>query len=214
MTGKTFKNDMTMMFAYHDALRRELERIVRITAEPNDDPAHILRTAVGWEMFKTYLHVHHGAEDDVLWPAMRTALTERPDDLALLAAMEAEHARVDPGLAAIDAALADRDIGPEQLGGLVEGLRAGLGRHLKHEEDEALDLIDAVATAEQLDAFGQEHTKRIGADTPRFLPWLLDGANEHTVQNILGVLPPPALLTYQNQWRPAYPALGLWDPTR
>ncbi|MFD3567679.1 hemerythrin domain-containing protein, partial [Streptomyces sp. NPDC058667] len=34
-----FKNlDMTMMFAIHDALRRELERIARITSRVDEDP--------------------------------------------------------------------------------------------------------------------------------------------------------------------------------
>jgi hypothetical protein len=55
MSGKTFRLDMTMMYAMHHALRRELERIARITARPDDDPRHVLATAAGWEMFKTYL---------------------------------------------------------------------------------------------------------------------------------------------------------------
>ncbi|MYV99399.1 hemerythrin domain-containing protein, partial [Streptomyces sp. SID3343] len=106
MTAKTYRNDMTMMFAIHDALRRELDHIAEIIAHPTDDPQQVLRTAVGWEMFKTYLHVHHGAEDDVLWPVIGAAVADRPDEAAVIAAMEAEHAVVDPGLAAVDAALA------------------------------------------------------------------------------------------------------------
>jgi hypothetical protein len=54
-----FKNDMTMMYAIHAALRRELERIARVTARPDDEPKHVLRTAVGWEIFKSNLQVHH-----------------------------------------------------------------------------------------------------------------------------------------------------------
>src|SRR5207245_2409645 len=64
MRDKTFRLDMAMMYAVHNALRRELERIARITARPEDDPRHILRTAVGWELFKNYLRVHHVSEDD------------------------------------------------------------------------------------------------------------------------------------------------------
>ena len=52
---KAFRLDMTMMFAIHDALRRELQHIARITASTTDDPNHIIRSAIGWQMFKTYL---------------------------------------------------------------------------------------------------------------------------------------------------------------
>ena len=117
---------MTMMYAVHNALRRELERIARITARVDDDPQRVLRTSIGWAMFKTYLHVHHTAEDETVWPVMERLLTDRPDDLALLAAMESEHAAIDPMLDAIDAALADRDHGAQRLGGLVDALATGL----------------------------------------------------------------------------------------
>lgn len=46
---------------------------------------------------------------------MRQALADRPDDLAVVEAKEAEHAAIDPLSEAIDAALADRDSGPERL---------------------------------------------------------------------------------------------------
>ncbi|GAA3309021.1 hypothetical protein GCM10020295_72550 [Streptomyces cinereospinus] len=74
-----FKNhDMTMMFMIHDALRRELERMARITARADEDPRHVLRTAVGWELFKKFLTIHHTAEDVTVWPVMQRALAGRP----------------------------------------------------------------------------------------------------------------------------------------
>src|SRR5690348_252637 len=96
-----FKNDMTWMYTVHAALRRDLERIARVSARGDDNPAQVLRTACGWEMFKSYLHVHHTAEDDMLWPPMRQALADGADGNALLDAMEAEHAAIDPLLGAI-----------------------------------------------------------------------------------------------------------------
>jgi hypothetical protein len=64
-----------------------------------------------------------------LWPTMRQALADRPDELALLDAMEAEHAAIDPMLNAIDATLADRNSAPDVLGGLTDALAADLRRH-------------------------------------------------------------------------------------
>jgi iron-sulfur cluster repair protein YtfE (RIC family) len=141
-----FKNDMTTMYAMHDALRRELGQIARVTARTDDDPKHILRTAAGWEMFKFYLQVHHTTEDDMVWPPMREALADDSDAVALLDAMEAEHSAIDPLLAAIDEALADRDSGPQRLGELTDALASALRGHLDHEEAEGLALIDATVT--------------------------------------------------------------------
>ncbi|MGW1989191.1 hemerythrin domain-containing protein [Embleya sp. NPDC001921] len=212
MTRKTFKNDMSMMYTFHDALRRELGRIARITADASDDPRQVLQAAIGWEMFKRYLHVHHSAEDDVLWPAIRSAVQDRPDELAVLDAMEAEHAIVDPGLNAVDAALADREGGPERLAMIVERLVGGLSGHLAHEEDEALEIVDAHVTPDVLRRFGAEHGIRIGDDSPRYLPWLLDGASTDTVANVLGLLPEPLRAAYRNEWQPAYAGLDIWGP--
>jgi hypothetical protein len=205
-----FKNDMTYMYAFHNALRREVDRIARVTARPDDDPKHLLRTAVGWEMFKSYLHVHHSTEDDMLWPPMRKALAADSDGLALLDAMEAEHAAIDPLLAAIDTTLADRDSGPRRLGELTDAMATALRDHLDHEEAEGLALIDATITPEQWLAFGVEGGKRIGDDARRFLPWVLEGATPGTAATVLGPLPPPLQQAYRDEWQPAYAMLALW----
>ncbi len=210
MSSTSFKNDMTMMYTMHDALRRELDRIARVTARPDDDPSHILRTAVGWQMFKTNLHIHHTAEDVALWPPMQQALADRPDDLAVLDAMEAEHSAIDPLLNAIDAALADRESGPSQLGERTDALATSLRGHLAHEEADALALIDATVTAEQFQQFGMEHTKRIGAGIAQYMPWLLDSASPERTAAVLAILPPPVRETYRNEWQPAYAELDLW----
>jgi iron-sulfur cluster repair protein YtfE (RIC family) len=131
MATQHFTLDMTYMYVFHDALRRDLERIARFTDSRSDDPTRLLRSAAGWEMFKKYLRIHHQAEDDAVWPVMYEKLADRPDDLALLDAMESEHAQIDPLLDAVDAALADRDGGPERLGGLVDSLHTNLTGHLK-----------------------------------------------------------------------------------
>jgi hemerythrin-like domain-containing protein len=206
----TFKNDMTMMYAMHDALRRDLDRIARITARPEDDPKHVLRTAVGWEMFKSYLEVHHTAEDDLLWPPMRTALAHDPDGTALLDAMEAEHAVIDPMLAAIDTALADRDSGPQRLGELTDALAVALRGHLRHEEVDGLPLIDATITQEQWAAFGAGSGQRIAGDLHRYFPWMLDGATPEVTTAVLGRLPAPMEQAYRDEWQPAYAKLTLW----
>jgi len=205
-----FRNDMTMMYVFHDALRRDLGRIVRVTARTDDDPKHILRTAAGWEMFKSYLHVHHTTEDELLWPPMRQVLPGDSAGAALLDAMEAEHAAIDPLLAAMDAALADRDAGPGRLGELADALATALCRHLDHEEKEGLLLVDATITPEQWQAFSAGGADQISADVSRFMPWVFEGAAPEVAASVLGLLPPPVQQAYRDQWQPGYADLNPW----
>jgi Hemerythrin HHE cation binding domain len=207
---KDYKHDMAMMLAFHDALRRELGHLARVAATSTGDPRQVMATAAGWQMFKAYLHVHHGCEDDVLWPAMGKTLSDRPDDLALLAALEAEHAAIDPLLNAIDATLGNPASGPERLGDLTDALAGTLGAHLRHEEGEGLALIDVTVTDEQWADFGAEHAKRIGPEAPRLFPWMLDGLDEARSEHILGLLPEPARAAYRGQWLGAYRQLDRW----
>jgi hypothetical protein len=212
MTRSNFNLDMTMMFTVHDAFRRELERIAKIAARGGDNPKHILSAAIGWQIFKKYLQIHHTTEDETVWGLMEKALAGRPADLALLAAMEAEHASIDPLLRGIDAALGDRDLGPERLGGLVDELVTSLGTHLKHEESEGLALIDSTLDQTQWANFGATHLKRVGSDVDTYLPWLLDSATEEWTERVLSGLPAHGRVSYESSWRAAYAQLDLWAP--
>jgi Hemerythrin HHE cation binding domain len=209
-SSKEYQHDMAMTLAFHDALRRELGHIARVAASGNGDPRRVMVTAAGWQMFKSNLHVHHGCEDDLLWPAMEKTLADRPDDLALLAAMEAEHAAIDPLLNAIDATLANPASPPERLGDLTDALASTLHAHLHHEEGEGLPLIDATVTDQLWQDFGQEHTKRFGPEAPRVFPWMLDGLDDDKTAHIIGLLPEPARAMYRDQWLGAYRQLDLW----
>jgi iron-sulfur cluster repair protein YtfE (RIC family) len=205
-----FNNDMTMMFVVHDALRRELGRIADVTARIDDDPQHILRTAAGWEMFKTYLHVHHSSEDEQLWPPLRESLSVDSDATALLDALEAEHAAIDPLIGAIDAALSDAHCDPARLGELTDALATGLRRHLDHEEKQGLPVIDKAITAAQWQAFSAAGAQLVSDDLSRFMPWVFEGALPEVTAAMLDRLPPPLQRTYREQWQPAYAAMPLW----
>lgn len=205
-----FKNDMTMMYVFHDALRRDLERIVRLTEGTDDDPKHVLRTAAGWQMFTSYLHVHHTTEDEMLWPPMRLALAPDSAGAALLDAMEAEHSAIDPLLAGIDAALANRDSSLGRLGELTDALSVALRAHLAHEEKDGLPLIDATITAEQWQAFSAAGANRLSSDVSRLMPWIFEGAAPEVTASMIGRLPAPLQQAYRDQWLPAYANLHPW----
>ncbi len=193
-----YKLDMSMMFAMHDALRRELVQVARIAGQPDGNPARRLQATVGWELFKKFLLVHHQSEDDALWPALRARVAGQPGRVALADALEAEHGVIEPLLTAIDAAAADPGDGWQRFGDT-------------HEESDGLTLIDASLTPRQWQHFAQVHTERIRGDAPMYMPWLLNGASPHTRDAILGKFPPPLLAAFREQWGPRYSTLNIWD---
>ena len=104
----------------------DLARLVRAAAAADlADPAKRQSVAAGWELFKRELHLHHTAEDELIWPALRPRLAHSENALSVLDAMEEEHERIDPLLAAVDAAFAQRDGTP---GGAAATARPTTGR--------------------------------------------------------------------------------------
>jgi iron-sulfur cluster repair protein YtfE (RIC family) len=193
---------MTVMYAMHDALRRELEHIARVTVRIDDDPWHVLRTALGWQLFKRSVRIHHSAEDDLLWPVLRRRLANRPDDLVLLEAMEAEHAAISQVITTVDELLADPQADHARLGDLTDSLVRGVSGHLAHEERSAVPLIARALTTAQWTAFEQAHSLRIGADAPELLPWLLENADPRSIARTLAALPEAVRTDYQTRWQP------------
>jgi iron-sulfur cluster repair protein YtfE (RIC family) len=197
--------DFTFMYAAHDAFHRDLRRLAAaVEAGRTAEPA----VRAGWATFKNQLHVHHTAEDDFLWPPLRAKVTQ-PGDVAVLDAMEAEHARIDPLLSLVDDSLATAG-----LTGLAENantLTAGLAAHMEHEEDHALPLVEAYLGPDGWAAFrkaaGKSQGLRGGAE---LFPWMLDGAPAATSTAVLGILPPPARLLYRAVWRPGYARTPRW----
>jgi len=199
------KVDFTLMYAAHDAFHRDLRCLTAaVEAGQTADPA----VRAGWATFKNQLHVHHTAEDTSLWPPLRQKVTRR-GDVAVLDAMEAEHARIDPLLSRVDASLAASD--RAGLAGDTQALTAALAAHTEHEEDQALPLIETYLGPQGWAAFrkatGKIQGLRGGAE---FFPWMLDGASADTSERVLRMLPPPARLLYRAVWRPGYARTPRW----
>ena len=146
-----------------------------------------------------------------MWPPLGAAVADKPDRLAVVDALEAEHAAIDPLLAAIDAAAADPHYGYQWFGDLVDALAGQLTGHLSHEETEGLPLVDASLTPAQWQHYAQVHTERIGGDAPVAMPWLLGRASPQMHQAVLSQLPPPVATAFRQQWEPGYATLKLWD---
>ncbi|MEV0090920.1 hemerythrin domain-containing protein [Streptomyces sp. NPDC050738] len=197
--------DFTMMYATHDAFRRDLDRLVAAaSAGRATDP----RVLAGWENFKHQLHLHHSVEDSDLWPRVRNGAADSPLALALLADMESEHAQIDPLLAAIDRALAD---GGSGLADLAQEARAVLVYHLEHEEQDALPLIQKLLGPADWKGFAARFRERQGfKGAAVYIPWIVDDLGTQGRRRFFGAMPPPVKALNKLVWEPRYRKQELW----
>ena len=198
--------DLTIMLAAHDAFRRDLTRLARTASDANlSDPARRQSVAAGWELFKRQLHMHHTAEDEVIWPVLRPRLAHSEHALSVLDAMEDEHELIDPLLAAVDAGFAQRD---DSLADVIDALVSSLTGHLAHEERDGLPLIGVALTAAEWRGVGFKIARRNGlSEGGEMFAWILDGADGDAA---LRTLPPPLRLLYKGVWKPRFNKTPRW----
>jgi hypothetical protein len=196
--------DTTMMYVVHNAFLRDLDALTAVTAP---SPA----VMASWGRFKTYLHIHHTAEDTHLWPQLRRSLAGQPDGVAVLDDMETEHVGLTTLLAAVDSALtaaAPVHSWVDQ----AQQLSDALSEHCEHEEKMALPLITELLSDAEWAAFGAEQRRALGrGGASAFLPWLLDGSAPDAQQLVLGLLPAPVRILYRRVWRPRYLRRPRWE---
>lgn len=183
--------DMHTMYVMHHAFRRDLAAFsAAAKATPSHDRATWRALAERWELFSTVLHHHHTGEDTGLWPL----LTERSDmaGRVTLEAMEEEHGEIDPLLSSCAegfARLAERDDDDARAALAVRlvATTERLGKHLEHEETEAIVLVQQHLTEEDWQALEKEHF-RAGLspkDLFRMVPWAAYGIPAETRRTVL-----------------------------
>ena len=189
--------DFTMMYAAHDAFARHLQLVID-GVQSGRRPAAKSR----WELFAHQLHVHHTAEDELLWPSLDAAV-QQADEVAVLEDMEREHAVIDPLSERIGAGFVS-GTETELLDALGE-LHAGLTAHMRHEENAALPLVATYLGRAGWGTFAAGIRRMQGVSgAATYLPWLLDSAEPATTAAVLKVLPAPARRVYRLVWRRKY----------
>jgi hypothetical protein len=182
--------DMQMMYLMHRGFRRDLDRF---TSAARHTPAtdrgiwRLLRDR--WAMFAEVLHNHHSGEDAGLWPWLLEHGTE--EDRSTLEAMEAEHAEIDPLLGVCTDGFASMAAGADDdlraaLAVRLAATRDRLGRHLAHEETDAITIIQRLMTPEEWHRLDEEFFKE--DLTPRFIlkivPWAAYGISAEVRRRI------------------------------
>ena len=202
--------DLTVMLGAHAAFRRDLLQLARAAAFADlPNPARQASVRAGWEVFKRQLHLHHTAEDTIIWPALRDRLGHSTHALSVLDAMEHEHKAIDPLLAAVDEAFGEPDA--PALPGVTDALATSLSGHLSHEERDGLPLIGVALTAAEWRGVGIKIARQNGLSLAgEMFAWIADGADPQEAAATVGTLPPPARLIYRAVWRPRYRRTPHW----
>jgi hypothetical protein len=174
--------DLLMMYLLHHAFRRDLAAFAAaVPLTPVGDRATWRTMHERWTKFARVLHNHHSGEDAGLWPLLLERVDAAGDAAgrATLEAMAAEHDQIDPLLAACGEGLhrmaADGTADDRAaLAVRTAATRDALGRHLAHEETEALVLVQRHLTDEDWLDLERRHFEK--ENTPALMlfavPWV------------------------------------------
>ncbi len=197
--------DVTLQLAVHDAVRRDLVRMVTLLGGTAQlPPPRIAALKTHWLLVAELIRAHEAVEDELLWPAA-TGLSHE-----VAAAVEQARSKQ----AAMDVAL-------EQASRAVDGFAGGKDRAVVAAAVvRAARLVDLYYAAEEQRIFPllqgrlpvevwQELTEAVARpDVPYgrdvLLPWLLQGAPSRRVAALVDGLGPYERTRLSESWAPAY----------
>jgi hemerythrin-like domain-containing protein len=207
----------TLYALMHKAMRRDAPRLVhaldRMTTRDRRRPEALARW---FERFEGQLHHHHEVEDEIFWPALRSAVPAAIDELD---ALEAEHGVLTARLSAVHHTL-DTFAGITTVGGIEDA------RHAAFEAAAALEqTLVAHLDREELTVFpalmqfnedqyrdletrarkykGSAATKHSGG-TPFAAPWIFESATDEEFAHAREAAPAVLFVLYKLVWRRRY----------
>lgn len=196
------------MVVVHRLFTREsrlLAELVPATAVGDRD--RVATLAAHFRDYRTALHHHHEAEDELLWPK----LLARVDlDADVVLRMEEQHGRIAATLTRASAAFVEwertaDEVARARLAGILREHRSVVADHVHDEETYVLPLIEEHLTVPEWEAFnacaaaGVPAAKRL-----MLLGAILEDADPRERAYLLGDLPFPVRLLWRLIGRPAY----------
>jgi len=201
--------DLTPVLAVHDAVRRDLVRLVQVlggTAPVQPDRGAALRDH--WRLLTGVLSAHERVEDTVLWPAL---LEVGPADAAgTVSAALAQHAGLDEAIAAAGRLLDDpastaSQRGRDDVAAALEKAAVLADHHFGLEEDRLLPLVEEWLPTPEWEAYVSAWRRDVGPGGGAVvLPFLVEGARPDRVASLLAALDDGQRVAYTVEWRPAH----------
>jgi iron-sulfur cluster repair protein YtfE (RIC family) len=205
-------HDQTGMYVMHHAFRRDLERFVgAVRRTPLEEREVWQALHSRWALFDETLHHHHGVEDESIWPALlaHAEASGNAEDLRTLADMESEHATIDPGLAEVRDAFTQVLAAPTEdhrnaLDVRLSALSEALLAHMRHEETEALPMLQRTMSVEEFAASEKVAQRAYPLRmVPALVPWVLDELPEEGRERMFAMAG-PAYRLLAALFRPRY----------
>lgn len=196
------------MVVIHRVFRREfalLPALIRGVASDDLERAKVVADhATGLLRF---VHVHHGGEDELLWPVLLERVEVEAD---LIRRMEDQHGHVAALIPRAEEQLPGWARQPstargEQLATTFADIASVLDEHLGEEEKQILPLVETHLTVEEWDRLGRHATTSMAPpDLMASLAAILEEADDAERAMFTKALPPPVLTMFVEQAEPAY----------
>ena len=179
----------------HAAVRRDVARTGRALRDVRDgDAARAREIRTAWGNLVRELTHHHEAEDELLWPFLRS----RGVELSLLEQMESEHVAMKAALASVSGSIETLVASPTAANATAaadETSRAEvvINDHLEHEERD----VEAPMGDLESDPEFKELAKKLRpasiVDAANALAWMQDGAGERERSALRAAIPGPVV---------------------
>jgi hypothetical protein len=189
--------DMSGFLIAHAGMRQEFGLLARAAAGPLD-PTRAALVEDQVAMVLEVLHHHHTAEDDTLWPMLLARVPSAAPDLD---ALEADHARLDP----LIAAAGDRTRPLAERAPVLAQLHELINAHLDREEATAVPLIRTHVTEAEWEALTQRAIAETGRrKVPTVYGWYASAASAELRAEAIATVPAIARVLLRLFWWPAY----------
>ncbi len=185
--------DTRMMGIVHQALRRDLRRAeMALNGSPHPPREQLDAIARHLRWMMSFLHAHHRAEDEGLYPLVHD---RDPAASPLLDAMDDEHRTVASAIAEVEAAAtlgsAGDDSQADRLIVALTSLSRVLLPHLEREENEMMPVVSSVVTESEWRQLEDKYNLKGKSFTELGFEghWLIDGATPEDRQRVVGLVP-------------------------
>jgi hemerythrin-like domain-containing protein len=192
-TVAAMSNTLTMNRVIHDAVRRDLERLVlALEGVPDGDSARARDLERAFANLRNELTHHHEGEDRWIWPMLAKVGVD-PD---LLATMESEHHSMSEALAETGAAMKDFAASGSATDATaaresVVRAQSVVEQHLTHEEED----LEPVLIPHFESAEWKEVEKLLSRQPPSvagpFFAWVTDGISDQDRTFLRSTVPTP-----------------------
>jgi hemerythrin-like domain-containing protein len=197
------KPETEQMVVIHQALRREFTLLpALVAAVPDNDTGRARTVSEHLTLVLGFLHDHHEAEDELIWPLLRQRVPMNND---LIDTIEKQHRTVADAIHAIQASLpawsahaaaADRD----RIAETLRVLDTALTEHLDLEEQQILPLIHQHLTVPEWLApqhYAAQHGPKSLSGKLTVAGLVLEDASPPQRAWFMSMLPPPARVLWR-----------------